>query len=78
MASWQSVVEHYWRVCECAWQQPCATTSPGADRIPPLNKFGTRVPRVQSTYTLSYIEIPSKDRRGVLRSPYTYSSTILR
>ena len=29
MASGQGVVEHYYRVCECVWQQPCATTNPG-------------------------------------------------
>jgi hypothetical protein len=28
MASGRGVVEHYYRVCECAWQQPCATANP--------------------------------------------------
>jgi hypothetical protein len=27
MASEQGVMEHYQRVYECAWQQPCATTN---------------------------------------------------
>ena len=29
MASGQGIVEHYYRLCECVWQQPCATTDPG-------------------------------------------------
>jgi hypothetical protein len=31
MASGQGCVEHYYmqRVCECAWQRPCATANPG-------------------------------------------------
>ena len=28
MASGQGVVEHYYRVCECVWQQPCVTANP--------------------------------------------------
>ena len=35
MASAQGVVEHYYRVCECAWQQPRATVDP---RFTPVNK----------------------------------------
>jgi hypothetical protein len=39
MASEQGVVEHYERVCECAWQQPCATANPGF--TPYLSFLGT-------------------------------------
>jgi hypothetical protein len=29
MTSGQGIVENYYRVCECAWQQPCATADLG-------------------------------------------------
>jgi hypothetical protein len=31
MADGQCIVEHYYRVCECAWQQPFASANPGAN-----------------------------------------------
>jgi hypothetical protein len=43
MASRQGVVEHYmyYRVCECAWRQPCATANPG------FHPYPTRVVNLQ-------------------------------